>query len=108
MFTVKYQGKEKVFDQKVSLLSLLDEKDKFNYLAAKVNNRLRELQYEVYYDCEVEFLGFDNYDAIKIYETSLRYLVAMTFEILFPHLEIRFSYNVSRSLFTNFKWSKDY
>lgn len=99
MFKVKYMGKEKVFNQKVSLLSLLDEKDKYNYLAAKVNNRLRELTYEVYYDCEVEFLGFDNYNAIKIYETSLRYLIAMTFEILYPHLEIRFSYNVSRSLF---------
>jgi uridine kinase len=99
MFRVKYQGKEKEFDKKISLLSLLDNSEKYSYLVAKVNNRLRELTYEVNYDCEVEFLGFDNYNAIRVYETSLRYLIALAFEKLYPELEIRFSYNVSRSLF---------
>jgi uridine kinase len=99
MFKIKYLGKEQEFEKKVSLLSLLEPSVKYNYLAAKVNNRLRELTYEVNYDCEVEFLGFDNYNAIRVYETSLRYLVALAFERLYPDLEIRFSYNVSRALF---------
>ena len=72
------------------------------YIAAKVNNRLRELNYEVYYDCEIELLDLTNSDAVKVYETSLRYLLAMAFRRVYPQYSVRFSYNVSRSIFIQF------
>ncbi|MFA7019955.1 MAG: hypothetical protein WC215_00125, partial [Bacilli bacterium] len=97
-FTLKYQGQEKTFERKVALQNLVDDPDKL-HVCAKVNNRIRELTYEVYYDAEVEFLTVKDTDAIPIYETSLRYLVAMAFKRAYPELDVRFSYNVSRSIF---------
>ena len=97
-FTVKINGQEKTFDHKVKLLDLI-EGDRHNYINAKVNNRLRELNYEVFYDAEVELYTKKDYLAIKTYETSLRYIIAMAASRAFPDYKIKFSYNISRSVF---------
>ena len=68
------------------------------YICAKVNNRVRELTYEVYYDANVEFLTLKDHDSTKIYEASLRYVIAMAFARTYPNLKIRFAYNVSRCI----------
>jgi uridine kinase len=97
-FVLKFLGQEKEFDQKVRLLDLLPENHQ-TLICAKVNNRIRELTYEVYFDAEIIFLDATDSEAVRIYETSLRYLVAMAVERIHPEYEIRFSYNVSRSIF---------
>jgi hypothetical protein len=43
----------------------------------------------------VEFLTVADHEAMKIYEASLRYFVAMAFHNCYPNLKIRFAYNVS-------------
>lgn len=96
--TLTINGEQKVFNDRVPLSSLVDEDDK-TIIAAKVNNRIRELSYEVYFDAEIEFLTTKDYDAVKIYETSLRYLVAMAMDRLYPGVEIHFSYSISRSIY---------
>ena len=108
-FKLKYLGQEKEFDKKVKLLDLIENNDK-SIICARVNNRLRELTYEVYYDANVEFLTVKDSDAIKIYEASLRFITAMAFHKIYPELKIRLCYNVSRSIFiqlTNTKKSSD-
>ena len=97
-FTVKINGQKKVFDHKVKIIDLIDG-DKHQYINALVNNRLRELNYEVFYDAEVELFTKKDYLAIKIYETSLRYIIAMAASRAFPDYKIKFSYNISRSIF---------
>ena len=96
-FTLKYLGQEKTFSKNVRLLDLVGD-DK-SIICAKVNNRVRELTYEVYYDANIEFLTVKDSDAIKTYEASLRFIMAMAFARAYPDLKIRYSYNVSRSVF---------
>ena len=99
-FTIKCQGQEKTYDDKLSLLAL--ERDfgiePEHFIAAMVNNRVRDLNYEVYYDAEVDYLDLRDHEAMKIYEATLRYIVAMAFHNLYPELKIRFAYNVSRCI----------
>ncbi len=99
-FTLQYLGKTETFDKKVRLLDLLGEKanDK-EYVCARVNNRSRELTYEVYYDAKIEFLTCSDTEAVKIYEASLRFVASMAFHRLYPDLKVRFCYNISRSIF---------
>lgn len=99
-FKVKFNGQEKTYEKKVALLELLTEEDKAKkvFLCAMVNNRVRELTYEVYYDSTVEFLTVKDHEAMKTYEASLRYVVAMAFHNIYPTLHIRFAYNVSRCI----------
>lgn len=96
-FKVKFMGQEKTFEKKVKLLDLCGD-DK-RYVCARVNNRVRELTYEVYYDANIDFLTVKDQDAIKTYEASLRFVLAMAFNRVYPDLEVRFCYNISRSIF---------
>jgi len=96
-FKLKYLGKEQEFEKKVKLLDLVGD-DK-SIVCAKVNNRVRELTYEVYYDATVEFLTVKDQDAIKTYEASLRFILSMAFHNVYPDLKIRFCYNISRAVF---------
>ena len=97
-FKLTFLGKEKTFEKKVRLLDLLEKEDK-SIICARVNNRVRELTYEVYYDAKIEFLTVKDRDAIRTYEASLRFIAAMAFHNIYPEVEIRFCYNVSRSIF---------
>ncbi len=97
-FTVKFLGKEKTFEKKVRLIDLLESEDK-SIVCARVNKRLRELNYELDKDATVEFLTVTDADAVKTYEASLRYVCAMAINRLYPNIKVRFSYNVSRSIF---------
>ena len=65
-FTIKIGNKEIICQEKIKLLDLISE-NKHDYLYAVVNNRLRELTYEVYYDAKVELLKKGDSHTNKIY-----------------------------------------
>lgn len=94
----------KLYDKKIETSETITVKDLFNdenkeIIAAKVNNRLRELSYKFLYDAEVTPVYLDDIEAISVYQHSLRYLIAMAFHNVYPDLRIKFKYSLSRSLF---------
>ena len=96
-FKVLFNNQEKVFDKPVSVLDIVgNNKD---YVCAYVNHRVRELTYMIDKDSEIVPLTFKDRDAMRIYEASLRFLVAMAMHNIHPQYKIRFAYNVSRSVF---------
>ncbi|MDE7264454.1 MAG: hypothetical protein K2N64_07320 [Anaeroplasmataceae bacterium] len=75
--------------------------DKFQYQAAKINNRIRELEYIIDSDCDVELLSLTDTEAVTIYQSTLRYLVIMAVQNVFPKARVIFNYSVSRSIFAS-------
>lgn len=100
-FKVKIGNETIECKKKASLLSLLKNNEDKTIVAAMVNNVVRELTYEVYYDAEIEWLTCANEAAMRMYEASLRYIIAMAFARCYPKLDIKFSYNVSRCISIN-------
>ncbi len=98
MFTLTIKGQKKSFKKRVKLQDLIED-TKHEYFIALVNNRLRELSYEVDYDAKVEFLNHKHPEAVFAYEASLRYLIAMAFKNLYPNFKFKFNYSISRSVF---------
>jgi uridine kinase len=94
---ITFNNQIKEYDHPVTILEIVGN-DK-NIVCAYVNKRLRELTYVVDYDAVIEPLTVKDRDAKWPYEASLRFLVAMAMRNIHPELEIRFSYNVSRSIF---------
>lgn len=92
------QGQTKTYDRPQVLLDVARELGLKNILAATVNGRLRELSYIETKDASVEFLGYDHPDAIRMYESTLRYVVAMAIKRLLPSAKLRFNYSISRSI----------
>lgn len=90
------------FEQKMTLEAISESLNIEGVLAAKVNGRLRELSFCVYNDSEIEFLTMKDSAAIKIYESSLRYVIAMAVHQLYPHVKLRFSYSISRAILATF------
>lgn len=97
MYTVKLNDQTITLNDKCSILSLVNDPDK-KFVAAKVNNRLRELGFELNFDCDVKLLDLSDSDAVKVYETSMRYLVAMAFHNVYPDYKVKICYGISRSL----------
>ena len=97
MFEITINGVKSVHKNKVKVSSLIKNND-YSIVTCKVNNRMRELSYEVEEDCVIEFLDLNDEETTKIYETSLRFLFAMATKAVFPDLEIKFSYYVSRTI----------
>ena len=98
-FTLKVGDKNLTFDRKIALLDLIDSNEDKKYLCAKVNNRIRELTYEVFYDADIEFLDIEDEEAAYIYENTLRYIVAMALYEIDPTLQLKYSYYESRSIY---------
>jgi uridine kinase len=96
-FKVTFNNQTKTFDNPVSILDVVGGNR--DYVCAYVNNRIRELTYMLDKDCELVAITCKNRDAKPIYESSLRFLVAMAIHNVYPDLKVRFSYNVSRSIF---------
>ena len=96
-FKVLFNKQELTFDKPVSVLDIVG--DNHEYVCAYVNKRVRELTYIINKDSEIVPLTCKDSDAMRIYEASLRFLVAMAMHNIHPHYEIRFAYNVSRSIF---------
>jgi uridine kinase len=103
-FKVAFLGQEKTLDSKTKLIDLIEKN--YDFVCASVNHRVRDLNYEVYFDADIRFLTVKDQDAIRTYETSLRYLVAMALHRISPVHQFRFSYHVSRSIFIDFPKEK--
>lgn len=94
------EGKEISIKEPTRILSLIDNKS-YKYLAALVNNRLRELDYIISDDCDIQLLDLTDSSAVRIYQSTLRYTILMAFRNIFPHVRIIFNYSISRAIFAS-------
>ena len=102
MIKIKFQDKELSVKEGTKVLDLIDDSLKTNYLICEINDLVKELNLELssrHNNARIELFGLESLEATKAYETTLRYLISMAFNRLYPDLTIRFSYNVSRSIF---------
>lgn len=58
------------------IVELFDNSD-YKYMAARVNNRLRELDFIITSDCDIELLDLNSSDVARIYQSTLRYVIVM-------------------------------
>ena len=84
--------------EKIRVMDLI-EGDKYQYQAARVNNRIRELNYKIPDDAEVELLTLKDRESTTIYQSTLRYLIIMAIKRLYPMARVIFNYSISRAIF---------
>lgn len=99
MIKILLDGKTIEVEKGTTLLSLLDKDEQKKYFTCLVNGRVRELNFKISFDAEIKFLDLSYIESMKAYEASMRYIIAKAFYELYPDIPIKFSYNVSRSIF---------
>ena len=72
-------------------ISELFENKDYKYMAANVNNRLRELDYIVKDDANIQLLDLTDSSVTRIYQSTLRYVVLMACKNVFPKANIVFN-----------------
>ena len=98
---IKLNNQECSFAEPIRIHDLLPIEKRKQYQAAKVNNRIRELDYIIKDDAVVELLDLTDADACRIYQSTLRYLIVMAAKRVFPKCRIIFNYSISRSIFAS-------
>ena len=101
MINVIINGKSHSIKENTKVLDLIKVNSK-KYFVCKVGGQIKELTYKLterHNNKEIKFLGLEQRESSKAYETTLRYIIGMAFYRLYPNLKIRFSNFVSRSTF---------
>ena len=98
MLKVRIGEQELTYKKGTRILDIAKELKFEKAIVANVNNTLRELRYPLQKDSVIEFLDLNDYDATRVYESSLRYLLIMALEDLFPGVHLNFKQSVSRTI----------
>jgi len=96
MYTVKIKDNIYKYEENKTLEQIAKELNVKCYVA-KVNNRLRELTFYLNFNCEVEFLDLNETEAVRVYQTTLRYIIAMAVKRIDCNATLTFNDYVSRS-----------
>lgn len=96
-FKITINNETKIYEKSVELLEL--SKGNKDYICAKVNNHVRELNYLVDYDAKIQFLTLKDSLSIGHYRRSLLYIFLYAAKLIMPNTQFKLSYSISRSIF---------
>ena len=102
MINVIFDGKQMTIPVGTRVLDLLPENQRTNYLMCQIGLVVKEMNYrlqERHNGVEIKLLGLEHIESGKAYEATLRYVIAMAFHNIYPEVDLRFSYNVSRAIY---------
>ena len=97
---VEILGKKIEVAKPTKVIDLYEDKDK-KYICCLVNNKLKDLTYEVSSDAKIDLLDISTIDGANTYQATLRYIIAMAVKNVYPKAKISYNYSVSRSIFTS-------
>ncbi len=78
----------------------------YTILAAKVDNKVEELTYEIKKDCAIEFLDIRNQSANLMYQNSLILLYLKAVELVLGKVEVDIQNAINQGLYTQIKLAR--
>ena len=102
MYNIKLNNKVVSFTPGNRVIDLIDKNEVKQYMVCKIDQTIKELTYplsEKHQNSEITLLTLEHKEAGRAYEATLRYIISMAFSNLYPEIDIKFNYNVSRSIF---------
>ena len=76
-------------------------------IAARVDNDIKELTYELYDDCNVCFIDLTEEDGMRIYRRSLYFIFMKAANDLFPDRRVIISHAVGRGLYCELRGDRE-
>lgn len=75
-------------------------------MAARVNNRIKGLTYEICEPCNIEFLDMTSEDGMRIYRRSLAFVLSLAVHELYPEGKVTICHSLSKGLYCEFKYKE--
>ncbi|EGO65915.1 nucleoside kinase [Acetonema longum] len=95
-------GEQREYEREVSLLTIArDVRALYTapIVAAKVNQRLEDLQYCLDGDCSVDFLDLSTETGMRVYQRSLAFVLIMAVAELFPQGQVTIEHSLAKGLY---------
>lgn len=95
-------GEKREYDKNVTLLTISrDVADLYTstLVAAKVDNEVKDLQYYIDKDCNVDFLDMYTEAGAQVYRRSLTFVMIIAAKELFPDSEVTVEHSLSKGLY---------
>jgi uridine kinase len=105
-----YPDIETYVDKGTTLLKLSRDCQKLYsepIIAAKVDNDIKELSYEIKRDCRIRFIDLTEEDGMRIYRRSLYFILIKAAYDLFPDRRVIISHAVNKGLFCELRGDKE-
>ena len=99
---ININGKEYFYPKGTSLLDIsrdFSDNYKNKILAGVVDNVLRELDYTIEKDCNIDFLDLTTTDGQKIYKRSLSFLFVKAVEKVLPDAKVKVANTINKGIF---------
>ncbi len=96
---IKYEGNILDVKQGVKIKELLpDEINRTNAIAARFNNEIKSLDYEIQEDGVLSLIDISDKDGIRVYRKGLLFIIGKAIEELYPKEKMIVNYQLSNSL----------
>ncbi|MBQ4279476.1 MAG: nucleoside kinase, partial [Rikenellaceae bacterium] len=77
------------------------------YLAAYVNNELRELDYKIYQPISVRFIDITHFEGIRVYQRTLFFVLNKAVLDLYPGQRMRIKHSVAKGFYCEIDGMED-
>lgn len=88
----------------VKMLSLGDD---HSYIAAYVNNNIKELDYKIFEPINVRFINLTHFEGIRVYQRTLFFILQKASADLFPGRKLRIKHSVAKGFYCEFDGIED-
>lgn len=96
-------GSEMFVEMGTSLLEIVEKMEREGpnpYLAAYVNNKIKELYFVVYEPVSVRFIDITHFEGHRVYERTLFFTLNKAVHDLFPECKLHIRHSVSRGFYS--------
>ncbi len=103
---ITYDGRKYAFYPPITVAEFINQlkikkKDKLNFMAGVLNNKLVELPTQIYGDCTLSLVSLGSLDGIKIYQRSCLFLLLKAFKSLYPNLHLKVLHSLQEGIYCN-------
>ncbi len=102
VINVNVNGVCKEVEKGIPLLNLskmFEQDTQLDILAARVNNKVQDLQEALEEDCKVQFVDMTSEDGVRIYKRSLFFLLMKAVKTLYPERKLNIRHSLSRGTY---------
>lgn len=99
-------GITKLYDIGITLAEIAEDQKiilKRPILGAKVNNKIKELSYNVFKPKVVEFFDILDIDGQRLYRRSLKFIFIKAVSDILPQLNVNIEHSISKGIYCEFK-----
>lgn len=91
----------------LDVIKILSLKNEHGFLAAYVNNNLKELHYKIYSPVSIRFIDITHFEGMRVYQRTLFFTLCKAVRDIYPDNTFRIKHSVSKGFYCEIEGIED-